>query len=386
MINSSMVSLALLLCSNVRSKMPSFGAPKRDALQKPIRLVWAQRDKHLWNEPKPVEGLAKVKVKSAFASGVTSVAIGDDGSMWTWGRSKRGQLGLRKGVMESLVPSRVEALAGEDIIKVVSLGWGHVLAQTVDGKLFGWGYSADGRLGRLGETVEASPLDSSAELPRKHEMSRAEALDVAEKLVLQSMEKENNMPIVWVPHLIEELQSVRVMDISCGLDHSLLISRDTGILSGGSNVYGQLGRESQDLGLFPVNLGFCPLSVACGLGHSLVICNMEEPLGSNDLKNVVFSWGWNGSSQLGRQGPESKPLMVEDLIEENTVSVSCGRVHSVAVTDEGKLWVWGCGKNGRLGLGSSYDESEPTLVDIEHYKVVEAVAGFDHTLLLVAQS
>lgn len=107
----------------------------------------------------------------------------------------------------------------------VSLGWGHVLAQTVDGKLFGWGYSADGRLGRLGETVEASPLDSSSELPRKHEMSRAEALDVAEKLVLESMEKEKNMPIVWVPHLIEELQSVRVMDISCGLDHSLLISR-----------------------------------------------------------------------------------------------------------------------------------------------------------------
>lgn len=106
----------------------------------------------------------------------------------------------------------------------MSLGWGHVLAQTVDGKLFGWGYSADGRLGRLGETVEASPLDSSAEFPGRYNLTRSEVQDVAERLVLESMEKEKDMPIVWEPHLIGELHSVQVIDISCGLDHSLVIS------------------------------------------------------------------------------------------------------------------------------------------------------------------
>lgn len=107
----------------------------------------------------------------------------------------------------------------------MSLGWGHALAQTTDGKLFGWGYSADGRLGRLGDTVKPSPLDSSAELPGRREMTPSEALDIAEKLVLESMEKEKDMPIVWEPHVIEEIQSIRVTDISCGLDHSLLICR-----------------------------------------------------------------------------------------------------------------------------------------------------------------
>lgn len=66
-----------------------------------------------------MEGLSNVKVQAAFASGVISVAIGDDGSIWTWGRSKRGQLGHGKGLMEALMPSRVKALAGEDITKVV---------------------------------------------------------------------------------------------------------------------------------------------------------------------------------------------------------------------------------------------------------------------------
>lgn len=73
-----------------------------------------------WYEPKRVEGLNGVSVKSAFASGVISTAIGVDGSLWVWGKSKRGQLGLGKGITEAVLPSRVEALAEEEIVKVVS--------------------------------------------------------------------------------------------------------------------------------------------------------------------------------------------------------------------------------------------------------------------------
>lgn len=73
-----------------------------------------------WYEPKRVEGLDQVAVQSAFASGVISVAVGVDGSLWVWGKSKRGQLGLGKGMTEAIVPSRVEVLAGEEIAKVVS--------------------------------------------------------------------------------------------------------------------------------------------------------------------------------------------------------------------------------------------------------------------------
>lgn len=80
-------------------------------------LSWGRET---WYEPKRVEGLEQVSVQKAFASGVISAAVGVDGSLWVWGKSKRGQLGLGKGITEAVIPSRVEVLAGEEIAKVVS--------------------------------------------------------------------------------------------------------------------------------------------------------------------------------------------------------------------------------------------------------------------------
>ncbi|XP_059661314.1 ultraviolet-B receptor UVR8 [Cornus florida] len=335
-----------------------------------------------WNEPKRVEGLNQVKVRAAFASGVISTAIGDDGSLWVWGKSKRGQLGLGNGIIESIFPSKVEALSGEEIVKV-SLGWGHALAQTKDGKLFGWGYSADGRLGQIGK--EISPLDSSADILETTELSSS-MLEAAEKLVLEGMEKEKDMPITWEPCLIEELQGVEVVDVACGLDHSLVLCRDGTLLSSGSNIYGQLGRVIQDLGMLPVDISFQPLSIASGLGHCLAICQIASPEVTGDATSII-SWGWNHSSQLGREGPENLPsLVITGLAEETPISVSGGRAHSIALTSKREVWVWGCGKNGRLGLGSSFDIPEPTLIEcLEGSEVLQAVTGFDHNLVLIAE-
>lgn len=335
-------------------------------------------NRHLSNEPKKVEGLNQVKVQSVSASGVISSAVGDDGSLWVWGKSKRGQLGLGKGITEAILPSRVEGLAGERIAKV-SLGWGHALAQTEDGKLFGWGYSIDGRLGKFGQNLDNSTSKSTLSTFNKNQEISPSMLDAAEKLVLEDMEKEKDMPVIWEPFLIEEVCGVEVMDMACGLDHSLVLCRDGTLLSGGSDVYGQLGRAKQDEGMFPVEISFPPLSISSGLGHSLAI-------GQVDTAKRIITWGWNQSSQLGRKGPENLPLPVEGLVEEISISVSGGRAHSMALTSKGEVWVWGSGRNGRLGLGSSNNEGEPTLLDsLEGSVVLQAVAGFDHSLLLVAE-
>ncbi|MCD9643578.1 hypothetical protein HAX54_031179 [Datura stramonium] len=345
-----------------------------------MEVFFASLFRETWNEPKRVEGL-KVRVKAAFASGIISAALGDDGSLWVWGSSKRGQLGLGKGITKAAIPSVVETLSGEEIVKV-SLGWGHALALAKNGNLFGWGYYADGRIGKIGRELEISPLESdSTKLRSKEEFS---AIEAAEKSVMEAIEKEKDMPIIWEPGSIEELHELKVTDVACGLDHSLVLCRDGTLFSGGSNVYGQLGRAKKDLGMQPIDIQLRPLSIASGLGHSLAVCHdsSSEPTGH---ATSVVSWGWNQSSQLGRDGRDNIPQVVDGLVGESPVSVSGGRAHSLALTANKEVWAWGCGRNGRLGLGSSADEAEPILVEyLEGSEVIQAVAGLDHSLVLVA--
>lgn len=157
------------------------------------------------------------------------------------------------------------------------------------------------------------------------------------------------------------------------------------LLSSGSNIYGQLGRARQDLGLLPVDISVNPISIASGLGHSMAICQVPSVEGEEDGPHIL-SWGWNQSSQLGRAGPENVPMVVEGLEEETPVSVSGGRVHSIMLTSKGEVWTWGCGQNGRLGLGSSIDEEEPRLVEyLEGTEVLQVVSGFDHNLVLTSE-
>lgn len=162
-------------------------------------------------------------------------------------------------------------------------------------------------------------------------------------------------------------------------------SGDGTLLSGGSNAYGQLGRAKEDFGLHTVDMSLSPLSIASGLGHSLAICKDVSSEDIEDGRHLV-TWGWNQSCQLGREGPENAPLVVDSLVGEVPVSVSGGRVHSIVLTAEREVWSWGSGRNGRLGLGSSVDEVEPMLIQsLEGSGVLQAVSGFDHNLVLVAE-
>ena len=47
-----------------------------------------------------------------------------------------------------------------------------------------------------------------------------------------------------------------------------------------------------------------------------------------------------------------KPRLVEELLSTDTLTVSCGESHVVALTSDGEVYAWGNGRNGRLGTGN----------------------------------
>lgn len=71
--------------------------------------------------------------------------------------------------------------------------------------------------------METSPLESKPSACINNQQLSASTWEAAEKLVLEGMEKEKNMPIIWEPRLVRELNGVEVVGIACGLDHSLIL-------------------------------------------------------------------------------------------------------------------------------------------------------------------
>jgi alpha-tubulin suppressor-like RCC1 family protein len=80
--------------------------------------LWRRQE---WVQPQRVKGLEDVEIMDVAGSGVISMALAKDGSVWSWGSSKRGQLGLARDVIRSETPQQVKALAGCQVSKVLSV-------------------------------------------------------------------------------------------------------------------------------------------------------------------------------------------------------------------------------------------------------------------------
>lgn len=108
--------------------------------------------------------------------------------------------------------------------------------------------------------------------------------------------------------------------------------------------------------------------IACGNIHNLAITR----------KGQVFAWGGAHYGLLGiadehgnerleslprdegsGQPYQPQPSRLDAMAAEVVVQVSCGSAHNLAVTQNGRVWVWGGAKYGRLGLGLKRLEDMP---------------------------
>lgn len=62
--------------------------------------------------------------------------------------------------------------------------------------------------------------------------------------------------------------------------------------------------------------------------------------------------------------------------------IACGFAYSAAVDVTGKVYTWGAGENGRLGLGDTADRFSPVLVTALQHIIIDFVAaGSVHTCM-----
>ncbi|RZF46926.1 hypothetical protein LSTR_LSTR013238 [Laodelphax striatellus] len=193
----------------------------------------------------------------------------------------------------------------------------------------------------------------------------------------------SHSPTVPRPLPVFETPFVKPPILNAGFTHAGLI-RNKQLLMWGQTASGCLGSgpnlnktaNPSVVGLFP-QLSLSVIGVACGRFHTLAL-----------TENGVYSWGSSKYGQLGvgKVMQSSQPRLIESLAHSRVVTVECGQYHSMALTDDGKLYTWGWGVHGQLGHGSVEDHHYPTLVqNLSNEMCVSCSGGHAHTLALTAE-
>ena len=92
----------------------------------------------------------------------------------------------------------------------------------------------------------------------------------------------------------------------------------------------------------------------------------------------VYSFGKNNYGQLGIESCDAQrqPVRIfsDPLSREHVLRVSCGYFHTVAVSDDGKVYTFGRNDYGQLGLGTTERVSLPT-VTMQINKIYPILCG-----------
>ena len=294
----------------------------------------------------------------------TALLNSSDGQISTCGRGFHGQLGA--GDYENASVRGAIALRdgpgsdGPEMRAVaVACGSSHNAAIASNGALFTWGLASSGELGHGGWT----PIELN------------------------------------VPRSLSCLSKVRVVEVSCGANHTAAVGACGGLWTCGRGRNGQLGHgmlhdEGPMKRVEALDRHGPVLRAAAGGTHTACIVEGGR----------VFTWGNDLSGQLGhgQDGPEGREpersnvfrsvALPQEVLSlrpklgandpERVVHVSLGSRHTVACTAAGTLLVWGDNSQGCLGLGDNLKRQKPARVRLQG-RCVHACAGGAHTAALV---
>ncbi|CAN8196858.1 unnamed protein product [Coccothraustes coccothraustes] len=166
--------------------------------------------------------------------------------------------------------------------------------------------------------------------------------------------------------------------ISCGDEHTAVITGKGKLYMFGSNDWGQLGLGSKNTVSKPTCVKALkpekPKLAVCGRNHTLVYTE----------KGNVYAAGGNSEGQLGLGDTEERTTfhLIRFFTNQHKIKqLSAGSYTSAAVTEDGQLFVWGDNSEGQIGLASEASVSVPCKVDIG--KPVSFVScGYYHSALI----
>ncbi|KAK7482222.1 hypothetical protein BaRGS_00026571 [Batillaria attramentaria] len=293
--------------------------------------------------------------------GLYTGVLTDRGDIYTFGSGKYGRLGSG---CEDTLPSPVKISVPDKVLQISCGSW-HGAAVTCAGSLVVWGHRKSCGLSSADSTVAILTPPSVLRLTQEHRVVGVACghnytiawTDAGRVMSWGSGHHgvlgHGSTNDISTPRVISALQEVDVVEAAAGYSHSAFVTSQGGVHVCGKGKDGALGIGETNLSdasspvqvAFPESVHITKISCSVGEhhGHTLALTNDGR----------VFSWGdgYKGKLGLGHQDSRYTPTLIHPAhFNMESVTVVCaGGIHSTAATAAGSVFTWGCGSDGRLG-------------------------------------
>ncbi|KAK4779636.1 hypothetical protein SAY87_015742 [Trapa incisa] len=338
------------------------------------------------SRPQLIRSLQGIRIIQAAAGAGRSMLISDAGQVYTFGKDSFGEVEYgSQGSKLITTPLIVESLKGIFAVQV-AIGNFFTAVLSREGRVYtiSWGNE-----GKLGHHTEPNDLDAH---PLLGALENVPVVQIAAGYcyLLALAFQPDGMSVYSVgcglggklghgtrtdekyPRLIEHFQQLRLqpMVVAAGAWHAAVVGRDGRVCTWGWGRYGCLGHGNEDCESVPKvidSLGnLKAVHVATGDYTTFIV---------TDTGNV-YSFGCGESASLGHNpdaDPQGNnmhanvlsPALVTSLkeVNERFVQISLTNsiywnAHTFALTESGKLYAFGAGDKGQLGVELSANQTE----------------------------
>ena len=176
-----------------------------------------------------------------------------------------------------------------------------------------------------------------------------------------------------------QITSVAVKDVACGSHHTVIIDIDGNLWGTGVNYNGELGinvREEHVRNLVKLTHELKFIQVACGSHHTLAL--------SND--NKIWVTGSNSVGQIGLS-IKTRTYGFIELKGHRAKQIACGENHSAFIDSNGNLYTFGHRFDHKLGRDVRDGYEIPGKVSIPgNIPVIQVSCGVNHTACIDANN
>ena len=292
-----------------------------------------------------------------------TLAIGDDGKVYTWGSNAYGQCGGNTEEMYS-IPTSINAFADQEIVSIAA-GKYFSLALGSDGTVYSWGYNNNLQLGTSVGTQSNTPqrivaLEDVFVVQINAGYSSASAITSTGDVYLWGenafFQLGTDVGIRLEPTLLAtESFPSQIKRVVHGDGYTSFLLENGAIASFGKNAHGQFGNGlTSDSGSAVLKLATLDdltfSEIGVGNGHTLALSN----------SGALYYAGL----QIGAEDSISHTTFSEiTLVSDSKVcGLSVAYSNGAAILQDGTVLVWGDNEGGQLGNGTTVASKAPTKV------------------------